>query len=1337
MAGHGGKPTDFVRKGLIVVLLFVGVLLLYHYAAGTGQGTGSLLALGFVILSAYLIGELVEVVRLPHITGYLLAGLFLGPSLGETLHHVWPELQLLPPFDKGILNADVISQLTLLDTLALPLICLSAGGALRPKEIRKAILPIAGILGGQIIAMFVGVVGLFYLLSGPLPFLQMPALAALSVPSVLALGGVAAAISIATSDAATIAIVVSSKARGPMTTNIISVAVLKDVVVVVAFSAMTGMASSSLGIEGGSSLQQTIAMISLSGLVGVGVGWVLHLYLKFVGVETLLFLVGLIYTMSYVSEMLHLENALVFIMAGFVASNWSEYGDRLIGEVGRLSTPVFVVFFTLAGAKLHLDVLAQMAVFAFLLVAVRASAFYIGVKAGGSLCNADAGSRKYGWMGFVSQAGLAITLANTFPDTYGPALGGAMFSFILAGVAVNEIIGPALLQAALSLAGELPRAEEEEGTDTSPVPVSTSDAGWPELPGSDSDDLQTIFFETRTLFQQVHADFVACALHPRQQEVLEAKKGDFGRSLPKFLMGSGLLDRWEPRKVLLQLDELADSLSDGLLLPVESCCVEPSEADGRWMAFRRSLARTRQGIRPSERLVDVRMVGRYHFSGHGPSVLRDFAEGLIALETDLARASEGGATSLAAMEHRFGLLGQELQQILGRLHLRFCLDLLHVSTFSLPSWQRRFGLAFEERNRGLEALHVGWDSMRKVLDARWEAANFQLDFAAFSSAVRSESVRFLDEAASLSEFVSVQVSDVCRESSAPLLLLQEPADADPSGIALSIESLQCRLSKAEERITTLVGEGGNLKLDRLSTALRREACVFPKRLRILTDMESCQWSMLEAAAFSEVDLRSYVTGYIEAHLGIALQGAFQPLGPHFGELNSVLQDLGRILEHSQQILSSGSAADEQDAASWLAALERIHLRAESLATGGLNVRIASLKEEVPSLLSAELGSLRSQIAAGRPLQELAIGWQSRAVRMFLSVLRLALSGLLPTLEEDPSQPPPIFLEPHAGLLDDAALYCQLFDIHRGESVPLSIERVLLRNQAHHRLRMGRSAVFVGPLAEGMALADSIASHWTGPSVVRALSGPIGIEALRELAMEAGKGLVALSGLPWLESGKGEALEWLCSELASPRGCRWLLVAESDHWEALRARSALPGWTGGAIRLPPLSAEETRQAILSRHQLSGFGLAYSSLQGALPRLRRSVLGLDREGDWFQSLHSICGGDLEEAFTIWLSAVERIDREEGVIHMGPCGHGLAADLGLLQGLDLVFLRQLLRNGWTSPERAGRELGSPSEDASAWLRRLSGQGLVEESNGFWRLRPYLRYSLQEALRCKGWIQ
>ena len=65
-------------------------------------------------------------------------------------------------------------------------------------------------------------------------------------------------------------------------------------------------------------------------------------------------------------------------------------------------------------------------------------------------------------MGFVSQAGLAITLANSFIPVYGQELGSALFfSFILGGVAIHEIIGPALLQLALQKAGELPSTSEE------------------------------------------------------------------------------------------------------------------------------------------------------------------------------------------------------------------------------------------------------------------------------------------------------------------------------------------------------------------------------------------------------------------------------------------------------------------------------------------------------------------------------------------------------------------------------------------------------------------------------------------------------------------------------------------------------------------------------------------------------------------------------------------------------------------------------------------------------------------------------------------------------------
>ena len=78
--------------------------------------TPEVFALGFVILASYIIGELVgSLIAFPHITGYLLGGLF-GPSLGETLHKVFPDLHLIPPFDHGILNADIIRVLWLVST---------------------------------------------------------------------------------------------------------------------------------------------------------------------------------------------------------------------------------------------------------------------------------------------------------------------------------------------------------------------------------------------------------------------------------------------------------------------------------------------------------------------------------------------------------------------------------------------------------------------------------------------------------------------------------------------------------------------------------------------------------------------------------------------------------------------------------------------------------------------------------------------------------------------------------------------------------------------------------------------------------------------------------------------------------------------------------------------------------------------------------------------------------------------------------------------------------------------------------------------------------------------
>ena len=98
--GHGNQPIDTLRK-IVIVLLMVGAMLLVHRYAVPGEGFDprGLLALGFVILATYTIGELAEAVGLPHITGYLLAGLALGSSAAEFLHQALPGVPIPPPLD--------------------------------------------------------------------------------------------------------------------------------------------------------------------------------------------------------------------------------------------------------------------------------------------------------------------------------------------------------------------------------------------------------------------------------------------------------------------------------------------------------------------------------------------------------------------------------------------------------------------------------------------------------------------------------------------------------------------------------------------------------------------------------------------------------------------------------------------------------------------------------------------------------------------------------------------------------------------------------------------------------------------------------------------------------------------------------------------------------------------------------------------------------------------------------------------------------------------------------------------------------------------------------------
>ena len=701
---HGHGSVDYVRKFFVLFCLFGALLGLYQIAPNSHNGVG-LLALGFVILSAFLIGQVVEIIKLPHITGYLLAGVFLGPSLGETLHKIDPSIHLLPPFDHGILNLTIIENLALLDTLALPLICITAGGALQPEEIKKAFRPIMGILTGQVITMFIGMMGLFYLMSGPISALALPAIQGLSLPAILGLGAVVAAVSIATSDAATIAIVVGTKAKGPMTTNVVSVAVLKDIVVVVAFAATTVIATSALGLDSGTSLGDSILKIFLSAILGVVLGYLIRLYMRYVNTELLLFVITLIYTVSFVCDYFHLESALLFIAAGFVVANGPNKGGQFITEIEKLSTPVFVVFFTIAGAKLHLDVLVEMALFAFLLVAVRALAFYIGCRVGAVLTNADAATRDYAWMGFVSQAGLAITLANSFIPVYGQELGSALFSFILGGVAIHEIIGPALLQLALQKAGEIPSTTEDiEEQDEQETLDTTSSFTDPKL-SEFSSQVELIF---DTYLSQIEQNFDV-----RIKELSE-ENYDLHTLLDGFTY-----------QMILDIDQKVEAFPSHSYAEFEKISFETNPNDSVIQKLLRQIQKIRHHLKPRKRDIDVRNLVRYHVGGKFLGILEPLFWEMSKIDRKWALLYSERSFDLKEAEQDRDVFMDGIRRKFRILKNRFILDLRLISTIDLRSWQRRTSLIFEERNRTHIFLSKQITQVQTHIHLLWQKVHLQ------------------------------------------------------------------------------------------------------------------------------------------------------------------------------------------------------------------------------------------------------------------------------------------------------------------------------------------------------------------------------------------------------------------------------------------------------------------------------------------------------------------------------------------------------------------------------------------------------------------------------------
>src|SRR5439155_26827741 len=117
--------------------------------------------------------------------------------------------------------------------------------------------------------------------------------------------------------------------------------------------------------------------------------------------------------------------------------------------------PVLVLFFALRGTSFGLNALGDIWPWLRLLVGLRINGLRWGFRWGGG---AGGDFAQYGWLGLVSQGGLAITLAALLRRAF-PESNVSLEALLVAMVGVHQIVGPLCFQWALRRTGEVTERE--------------------------------------------------------------------------------------------------------------------------------------------------------------------------------------------------------------------------------------------------------------------------------------------------------------------------------------------------------------------------------------------------------------------------------------------------------------------------------------------------------------------------------------------------------------------------------------------------------------------------------------------------------------------------------------------------------------------------------------------------------------------------------------------------------------------------------------------------------------------------------------------------------------
>ena len=407
---------------------------------------------GIVALASKEIGTFFARYKLPLISGFLFAGILVGPYM----------LNLIP--------REAIPNLRFVDEISLAYIAFAAGSELYLKELRSRFKSIAWVTTGLVLSTSIIGSFAFFFLSQYIPFTQ-----GMSFSSRIAVSLLVGAILVARSPSSAIAIVNELRAKGPFTQTMLGVTVIMDVAVIILFAFNSEIAEAlltnltlnlsflafllaelTLSIFFGYLLGRLFTFIlfqnlssSLKGIVILLLGYFVFIMVNFLRH----------YSFEHLGTEILLEPLLICMIASFFLINWTPHRDQLLEILHNLGPTIYIIFFTLTGASLALDVLAKTWQIALSLFFIRLLSIFVGSFLGGTIAGEPMKNNRVSWMSYVTQAGVGLGLAKEVAVEF-PQFGLDFATIIISVIVLNQIAGPPLFKWVINYVGEAhPRGE--------------------------------------------------------------------------------------------------------------------------------------------------------------------------------------------------------------------------------------------------------------------------------------------------------------------------------------------------------------------------------------------------------------------------------------------------------------------------------------------------------------------------------------------------------------------------------------------------------------------------------------------------------------------------------------------------------------------------------------------------------------------------------------------------------------------------------------------------------------------------------------------------------------